>query len=559
MVHAQIVGNQVIDILEASGVDAEVTFVRSPLPGVMHGPRGGKLQFLSGNRTAGHGLDIDLGIVDETGLLPNSNESLQNVFDAVAARDGRVILTGTQGDNLHYREIIERPDARTAVHIYAADLDDDVSDPAVWKKANPGLGTIKSAAFMRDAYEKGDKSGSLTEFRVWQTNQPLSSSRQLLIEYGQLQRAYDATAKPIPGEPCFVGLDLGGSAAMTAAVIVYKESGLIRSLAAFPGEGELDLAKRGKRDGVGNLYVKLAETGELFETSGAVTDVAEFLSRLRDEIGDHPVQSISGDRYRDAEFRTAMGRAKIDWPLITRGTGPKDGDNDIRATRRVFLSGRANLQRSLLIEAAVAEADVKVSAKGACQLDKSHRNARIDVALAEIEKAVSNATAYTGKGLLPMPSTIPEEQQQKAAVGLQSSSLAVVSSKADFAHQTGGHGSEFRRVDLTPDLSKADLNTFTTDLHYRLLAGCGIPPALVTANGNAGAMREGYRLFALQTILPLVRQCKPELSRKIGADKLSIDAMMSADVAGRARAVGVLTGAGVALDKAMKLVGWSDG
>lgn len=179
--------------------------------------------------------------------------------------------------------------------------------------------------------------------------------------------------------------------------------------------------------------------------------------------------------------------------------------------------------------------------------------------LAEIEKAVSNATAYTGKGLLPMPSTIPEEQQQKAAVGLQSSSLAVVSSKADFAHQTGGHGSEFRRVDLTPDLSKADLNTFTTDLHYRLLAGCGIPPALVTANGNAGAMREGYRLFALQTILPLARQCQPELSRKIGAEKVSIDAMMSADVAGRARAVGVLTGAGVELDKAMKLVGWSDG
>jgi len=178
--------------------------------------------------------------------------------------------------------------------------------------------------------------------------------------------------------------------------------------------------------------------------------------------------------------------------------------------------------------------------------------------LAEIEKAVSNATSYTGKGLLPMPSTIPEDQQQKAATGLQSSSLAVVSSKADFAHQTGGHASEFRRVDLTPDLGKADLNTFTADLHNRLLAGCGVPPALVTGNGNAGAMREGYRLFALQTILPLARQCLPELTRKIGVQTVSIDQMMSADVAGRARAVGVLTGAGVPLDKAMRLVGWDN-
>jgi len=176
--------------------------------------------------------------------------------------------------------------------------------------------------------------------------------------------------------------------------------------------------------------------------------------------------------------------------------------------------------------------------------------------MAEIEKAVSNATSYAGKGLLPMPSTIPEDQQQKAATWLQSSSLAVVSSKADFAQQTGSHGSEFRRVDLTPDLQKADLNSFTSDLHHRLLAGCGVPPALVTGNGNAGAMREGYRLFALQTILPLARQCLPELTRKIGVQNVSIDQMMSADVAGRARAVGVLTGAGVPLDKAMKLVGW---
>jgi len=178
--------------------------------------------------------------------------------------------------------------------------------------------------------------------------------------------------------------------------------------------------------------------------------------------------------------------------------------------------------------------------------------------LAEIEKAVSNATAYTGKGLLPMPSTIPEEQQQKAAVGLQSSSLAVVSSKADYAHQTGGHASEFRRVDLTPELAKADLNPFTTDLHYRLLAGCGVPPTLVTANGNAGAMREGYRLFALQTILPLARQCQPEFGRKLGVSSISIDKMMSADIAGRARAVGVLTAAGVDLEKAMTLAGWGD-
>ena len=179
--------------------------------------------------------------------------------------------------------------------------------------------------------------------------------------------------------------------------------------------------------------------------------------------------------------------------------------------------------------------------------------------LAEIEQAISAAMPMAGKGFLPMPASIAPEEKAKALSGLQSGSLAVVTSKADFGHQTGGERSEFRRVELTPDLSKLDANKFTDDLHQRILTGCGIPPSLLTASGNAGAMREAYRLFALQTVKPLSRQLMPELTRKLGVTSISLDGMLSADVAGRARAVGILTGAGVPLDKAMKLSGWADG
>lgn len=178
--------------------------------------------------------------------------------------------------------------------------------------------------------------------------------------------------------------------------------------------------------------------------------------------------------------------------------------------------------------------------------------------MAEIEQAVSGAMPMTGKGVLPVPSTIAPEQKDKVLSGLRSGSLATVMSKADFAHQTGGDRAEFKRVELTPDLSKADLNTFTDDLHNRLLTAAGVPPALMTPNGNAGAMREAYRLFALQTVQPLARQMLPELTRKLGVTALRSDDMMSADTAGRARSVGALVNAGVELDRAMKLVGWAD-
>ena len=322
---------------------------------------------LTGSKSQGHGLDLDLGIIDECGLLPRQAETIQNVFDAVATRDGSIILTGTRGDSPGYNEIIDNPDDRTAVHLYGADKDDNPADPAVWAKANPGLGRIKPLRFMQDAHAKAEKSGSLTQFQVWQLNVAKSPSRQLLLEYSTLSKAYDETAEPIPGEPCFVGIDLGGTSSMTAACVVYQ-SGVIKTLGAFPGGGDLDLYARGRRDLVGNTWLECADRGELIETSGAVADLAEFLPAVVEMIGDHPVASVSCDRYRDGEFRSAMFKAKVDWPMVFRGTGPKDGDADIRATRKLFLSGNAKLRRSLLLETSMAEADVKVSATGALSL-----------------------------------------------------------------------------------------------------------------------------------------------------------------------------------------------
>lgn len=177
--------------------------------------------------------------------------------------------------------------------------------------------------------------------------------------------------------------------------------------------------------------------------------------------------------------------------------------------------------------------------------------------MAEIEGAVSGATEWLGRGLVPFPDVVPEEQQAAALRGLKGGGmLAAIRSKADFATSTGNsRANEFRRVELTPDLEQADLNPTVDQLHNRLLAACGIPPTLFTPNGNAGAMREGYRLFVLQAIEPLARTLLPELA-KIGVTSLSTRSMLSADVAGRARAVGTLVGAGVPLEQAMQLVGW---
>lgn len=377
--HATYIANSMVEIMKAAGRGKEIKRRVDPKPGRVE--IGDAVLWLStGTRNSTHGLSISVGIIDEMGLISqNQGELVAGLYDSLAVKNGQLILVGTRGDSPVFADMIERPDARTHVTLYAAEKDDDPSDPEVWRKANPGLGSIKPVRVMRDAYEKAQASGSLTEFMAWSLNMPLTPGRELLLDYETLRRAYRDAPETIPGEPVHIGIDLGGSASMTAATVAYEQSGVVKVLGAFPG-ADLTLRERGKRDLVGDLWERCALAGELIETSGSVSDLGEFFPALVALIGPHPVRSVSCDRYRQAEFETALARERLAWPVIYRGTGPKDGDADIRATRRLFLAGAVTMARSLLLEGSMAEADVKVSATGACQLSKSHPHARIDVA-----------------------------------------------------------------------------------------------------------------------------------------------------------------------------------
>ncbi len=61
--------------------------------------------------------------------------------------------------------------------------------------------------------------------------------------------------------------------------------------------------------------------------------------------------------------------------------------------------------------------------------------------MADLEGAVVNALPYAGKGILPLPANLGE-QSGAVTAGLRSGGLAVITSKADLAHHTGGRAEE---------------------------------------------------------------------------------------------------------------------
>ena len=87
---------------------------------------------------------------------------------------------------------------------------------------------------------------------------------------------------------------------------------------------------------------------------------------------------------------------------------------------------------------------------------------------------------------------------------------------------------------------------------------CGVPAALMAGARSAGpAMKEAFRQFLLLTVEPLAALVAAEVSRVSETPvRLTFDALAAVDAAGRARAVHVLTEAGIDKAEAMRRAGW---
>ena len=159
----------------------------------------------------------------------------------------------------------------------------------------------------------------------------------------------------------------------------------MESLAAFPRVPTL--AERGLHNGVANLYVRMADRGELLQTGGEASDIGELVTVALHRFG--PPVAIAADRWRADELRdilTAHGVPRC--PFHERGQGFMDGGADVRDFRRACVEGRVRPVPSLLLASAMAEARTVSDAAGNAKLAKSvqgrRRRVKDDAAAAAI-------------------------------------------------------------------------------------------------------------------------------------------------------------------------------
>ena len=339
---------------------------------------GARVRCIGSDPSTAHGLRPFLALLDEPAQYDaaKADRMLAAIRTGLGKVPGsRLVALGTRPatDGHWFARMLAGGADYAQVH--AARPDDPPFRRRTWKRANPSrdaLPSLEEAIRAEAAAAKLDDM-ALASFRALRLNLGVpNAASSVLVEAGSWERAEALPAPEKRSRDFVLGLDLGTSAAMSAAAAYFRD-GTLEATACFP---EIPtLGERGLGDGCGDLYQRMAGRGELFQSGRRVSDVGALLREALDRWG-RPIAVVC-DRWRVAELRQAL--EGVGFPLadlIERGMGYRDGGQDVRDFRAAVLGDKVRPSRSLLLRAALAEARVTSDPAGNAKLSKGAQGGR---------------------------------------------------------------------------------------------------------------------------------------------------------------------------------------
>lgn len=373
-------------------VQRQLTFRRAPRLEIEFAGDGGGhvLRVIAADGKSALGGAPTMAILDERGhwALDRGDELEHALLSGLGKRNGRAFLISTSAsDDTHpFSRWIDDPLPGTYVQEHRPAPGLPADDPESLLIANPGAphgigGSLEWLdAQAKRAIARGGS--SLASFRLYNRNERVSGeSRDMLLTLDEWLSCETANLPPRQGG-VVIGIDLGGSASMTAAAYYWPETGRLEAVGTFPSMP--NLLDRGQADGVSDRYIQMQDRGELHVLGDKTVPVAPWLINVMEHVADQHVLAITMDRYKQAELGEAVSHAGIRAPLVWRGQGFRDGGEDAERFRRAAFDGLVKARPSLLLRSAFADTVCLRDPANNIKIAKARSTGRIDAAAASV-------------------------------------------------------------------------------------------------------------------------------------------------------------------------------
>jgi len=373
-------------------VQAEFKIRRSPRLEIEYEGDGGGhfIRAIAADGKTALGSAPTLCLMDERGHWPlDRGDDLEHaLLSGLGKRNGKALIISTSAatDSHPFSVWLDNPGPGIYIQEHRPAPGLPVDDRESLLAANPGAkhGIGSSVDWLQAQARRAIARGgsTLTSYRLYNRNERVSGeSRDVLLTGDEWLLCETADLPPREGQ-VIVGIDLGGSASMTACAFYWPASGRLECLGTFPSNP--GLADRGANDGVSGRYVEMHGRGELSLLGDKTVPIAAWLGEVLEQVEGETIAAIIADRYKQSELGEAMDRAGIRAPIVWRGTGWRDGGEDCERFRRAAFDGKVKSRPSLLLRSAFADAVVLKDPANNLKLAKARSTGRIDAVQAAV-------------------------------------------------------------------------------------------------------------------------------------------------------------------------------
>ena len=349
---------------------------------------GSYYKVISADADTKHGLNLSCCLLDE--IHSHKNRDLYDVLlTSMGARKEPLMLgittagAGHQKDHIckelydYSKKLIDgviQDDSFLGI-IYEAEQSDDIFDEEVWRKANPGYGTIITEEYMKQQAVKAKNEPSYENtFRRLHLNQWVANETKWISDEKWMDCDEAVTESRLLGKPCYVGLDLASTRDITCLALLFPDN-----------EGSYDIImhsfipsdnahKRSERDKVD--YLKWHREGYVDLTPGDVCDYNYIKQKIRDISEKFDVQMIAYDRWNASQI--VIDLTEEGCPMIPVGQGYRTMSPATKEFETLILAGSIRHGGNPVLRWMMSNVVLALDPAGNVKPNKAKSNDKID-------------------------------------------------------------------------------------------------------------------------------------------------------------------------------------
>ena len=353
---------------------------------------GSFIQARSADADTAHGYNAHAVLFDELHSQPN-----RDLYDVMKTSSGArrqplffsISTAGFNKESICYEVydyakkvqegIIE--DKTFYPNIFEADPEDDIQDPATWRKANPGYGvTIKADYIEAQAAKAKTLVTYENTFRRLHLNQWTTSEVRWVSDEDFMSCAEQYGPNDLEGRDCYAGLDLASTEDLCAYVLIFPPIHEDEPFKTLVHSWVTEAAVSKRQGKTGADYNKFIAKGELDVTPGNVTDYRYISKVILETAEKYNIKAIAFDRWNSSSLIAELADEGL--PVEPYGQGFASMSPAIKQLE-IFIKGKQIAHTgSNLLRWNVSNVQAKSDPAGNLKFDKSKSSDKIDVAQA---------------------------------------------------------------------------------------------------------------------------------------------------------------------------------